>query len=173
MKAGITMKRLLTGLITVLLFIAVGVGVYSWQQTKVQDLSRQKDNLQAQVQQAKEAASKQPNYSYKSDKGVNITVYTPLANIKVSSPLVIIGQVPGNWSFEAQFVIQLKDANGKVIGQTPATLQGDWMTEALVPFTATLEFPASQSGVGTLVLVKDNPSDLPQNNDSLKIPTKY
>lgn len=167
------MKRIFIGIVTVLLLLATGFGVYAWQQSVVQDLSREKTDLQAQVKKANEAIAKQPNYSYKSDKGVSITVFTPITNSKVSSPLRIVGQVPGNWSFEAQFSIQLKDASGKVIAQTPATLQGDWMTETLVPFTATLEFAGPQSGVGTLVLHKDNPSDLPQNDDTLTIPVKF
>ncbi len=167
------MKRLLVGLIVALLLIAVGFSVYVWQQTQVQELSRQKDDLQVQVQKATEAASRQPIYSYKSDKGVNISVYTPLAGARASSPLHIVGQVPGNWSFEAQFPIELKDAGGKVIAQAPATLQGDWMTDAMFPFTATLEFSGTPSGVGTLVLHKDNPSGLPKNDDSLAIPVKF
>lgn len=158
---------------SVLLAVTAGAGVYVWQQTELKSATDRNLALQKQLQQATDLASKQPNYSYKSVKGVDITVFTPLAKAKVTSPLNVLGMVPGNWSFEAQFLVQLKDSTGKVIAQSPATLSGDWMTTAAVPFTTRLEYSGQPTGQGQLVLIKSNASGLPEHDDSLTIPIQF
>ena len=111
---------------------------------------------------------------YFSDKSVKLIVTEPLTDATVASPLTIKGTVPGNWSFEAAFPIQVLDSSGKVIGQVPAKLLGEWKTDKYVPFEATVTFDAQPSGSkGTLLLKKDNPSDLPENNDSVTIPVNF
>lgn len=110
---------------------------------------------------------------YTSDKGVRVEVVRPTSNSTISSPLTISGSVPGSWSFEASFPVVLLDANRKVIAQEPATLNGNWMTEELVPFTATLNFPDVTTPTGFLVLQKDNASGMPENDDSVEIPIKF
>jgi hypothetical protein len=106
-----------------------------------------------------------------SEKSVKLIVTEPLTNTTVLSPLTIRGVVPGNWSFEAAFPIQVLDSSGKVIGRATAKLIGEWATDKYVPFEATVIFDAQASGSkGTILLKKDNPSDLPENNDSVTIP---
>jgi len=167
------MKRLLSSLLIVILIAAAGYGVYYWQQTKVQGLTQQSSDLQTKLQKANETISKQPNYTYKSAKGVNITVYTPMAKAKLTSPVTIMGEVPGDWSFEGQFPVELNDATGKTVIKSPAMLQGDWTTTDLVPFSVTLKFNGQPSGAGTLILHKDNPSGLAANDDTLTIPVEF
>ena len=111
--------------------------------------------------------------TYESRKGVTIKVYSPSNGAKVTSPLVIIGEVPGNWSFEASFPVILKDPNGNIIAKAPAQLLGDWMTTKLVPFSLKLPYTASMTGNGSIILQKDNPSGLPQNDDSVMIPVAF
>jgi hypothetical protein len=102
-----------------------------------------------------------------------IKIDSPRPNTKVASPLIVTGEARGVWYFEAQFPIKLVDANGQVLAQTPAQALGDWMTQNFVPFSATLEFGAPATQTGTLVLEKDNPSGLPQNDKKLEIPVKF
>jgi hypothetical protein len=84
--------------------------------------------------------------------------------------LVVTGRARGTWFFEASFPVVLTDSSGNVIAQTPAQAQSDWMTTDWVPFRATLTFPAQKSGQrGFLILKKDNPSGLPQYEDSRQI----
>lgn len=59
------------------------------------------------------------------------------------------------------------------MGQVPAATSEDWMTEDFVPFSATLTFEEPTTETGKLILEKDNPSDLPENSDSLEIPLKF
>jgi hypothetical protein len=100
-----------------------------------------------------------------------IKVSYPTSGSEISSPLVITGEARGTWFFEASFPIVLTDKDGVTITQGIATAQSDWMTEDFVPFTATLNFEKPSSGEnGFLILKKDNPSGLPENDDELKIP---
>lgn len=110
---------------------------------------------------------------YRSLKGVMIKLDPRITSDTLASPLKITGEVPGNWSFEASFPVELRDSTDKVLSRTVATLQGDWMTTDLVPFTATLTFtqPATAEAA-QLILHKDNPSDLPEHDDSVTIPVK-
>ena len=103
----------------------------------------------------------------------DILVISPSPTDLVSSPLSVTGQAKGTWYFEASFPVRLLDADGNEIAVTPAQAQGDWMTEDFVPFTAVLEFEQPQTPTGTLVLQKDNPSGLPEYDDSISIPVLF
>ena len=48
------------------------------------------------------------------------------------------------------------------------------MTEDSVPFTATLEFTRPEYGeTGALILRRDNPSGLPENDDAVEISIRF
>lgn len=115
------------------------------------------------------------NY-YNNDDDSNsdlIHVFSPKVNEVVKSPLVITGEARGNWYFEASFPVRLLDANGNELAITPAQAKGDWMTTNFVPFEATLIFPQPTTATGVLVLEKDNPSGLPENDAEVRIPIKF
>lgn len=112
--------------------------------------------------------------SFTSEHGVSIQLDNWVDDMNVSSPFTVTGRVPGNWSFEATFPMELTNSSGAVIAQTPARLTGDWMTTDMVPFTATLTFdPQTANSTGSLILHKDNPSGQAQNDDSLTIKIHY
>jgi hypothetical protein len=75
----------------------------------------------------------------------------------------------GNWFFEGSFPVELVDDSGD-LAQTIATAKGDWMTDAFVPFEATLQIPKNLAGPATLILKRDNPSGLPDYDRSISIP---
>ncbi len=102
-----------------------------------------------------------------------IRVTSPAPGEAVSSPLTVTGEARGTWYFEASFPAELQDANGKVLAQTPAQAKGDWMTDKFVPFSVTLIFPKPATPTGTLILHRDNPSGLPQNEASVSIPVTF
>lgn len=102
-----------------------------------------------------------------------IKVDSPRPNQAITSPLIITGQARGNWFFEASFPVKLLDANGQIIASGIAQAKTDWMTENFVPFTAELTFSNPTTGRGNLILIKDNPSNLPQNDDALRIPISF
>jgi hypothetical protein len=99
-----------------------------------------------------------------------IVLNQPTPGSRIASPLVVSGKARGTWFFEASFPVTLKNASGTIIAQAPAQAEGDWMTTEFVPFRVTLTFPAQPSGSrGTLILQKDNPSGLPEHDDSRQI----
>lgn len=102
-----------------------------------------------------------------------IKVTNPIPNQAIQSPLIIEGEARGTWFFEATFPVKLLDANGNVIAANPAQAQGEWMTEDFVPFKAQIEFEKPATSTGILVLEKDNPSDLPENDAKIEIPVRF
>ncbi len=126
--------------------------------------------------------------SFTSEREVSLVVTLPSKNSVISSPLKVTGTAPGTWYFEASFPIVLVNWDGLIIAQGYATAQTDWMTPEQVPFDGTIEFtdilpltkeiedPNSLQSFmkkGTLILQKDNPSGLPENDDALEIPVLF
>lgn len=104
------------------------------------------------------------------DSQENIRLQHPTEGQKISSPLLVTGKARGNWFFEASFPVILTDWDGKIIAQTAATTSDDWMTEEFVSFSAKLEFEKPPYGErGFLILQKDNPSGLPENDRAYEI----
>lgn len=99
-----------------------------------------------------------------------IQVATPQPNEKIKSPYSITGQARGKWFFEATFPIELSDSQGHTITSTIAQAQSDWMTENFVPFKATLNFHITTTTRAEIILKKDNPSGLPQNDAQIRVP---
>jgi len=110
-----------------------------------------------------------------------IRIDSPRPNQIVESPLAITGQARGNWFFEADFPVLLLNDKGVTIASGVATAKDDpaneggagWMTENFVPFEAKLEFLAVAGSRGELVLKKDNPSGLLENDDALRVPVIF
>ncbi|MDP2691576.1 MAG: Gmad2 immunoglobulin-like domain-containing protein [bacterium] len=101
-----------------------------------------------------------------------IRIDYPRPNQTINSPFTVKGEARGTWFFEASFPVELINRDGHIIAQGIATAQGEWMTEEFVPFETVLEFDMQEAhnSKGTLILKKDNPSGLPENDDSLKVP---
>lgn len=159
-------------LIAVVVVVGSIYGTYVWQHRKVDKLESQVTQLNTELATAKKNQTPTVTYGYTSKKGVSVKVYTPASNSQLNSPVVVMGEVPGNWSFEADFPAKILDVNGNIVAEAPAQLQGDWMTDKLVPFSVKLTYTSATSGNGTLVLQKDNPSGLEANDDSVSIPIK-
>ncbi|MCK5021920.1 MAG: hypothetical protein KAR54_01590 [Candidatus Pacebacteria bacterium] len=99
-----------------------------------------------------------------------IELYTPRPNDKISSPLVLEGQAVGSWYFEGDFPVILTDWDGKIIAEHYLTAQPDPRSN-IIPFKGILEFEKPAYGErGTLILQKDNPSDLRELDNALEIP---
>ena len=114
------------------------------------------------------------------DKADLIKVTSPVPLGLIESGVVVKGEARGGWYFEASFPVMLTDWDGLIIAQGIATAEGEWMTSEFVPFTATLEFtnPYTAGAAdfmknGTLILQKDNPSGLPENDNALEIPVRF
>ena len=92
-------------------------------------------------------------------------------NDLIVSPFELKGEAR-LWYFEASFPVKLLDAKGQEIAAVPAQAQSDWMTENWVLFAATLRYYVTQDQNGTLILMNDNPSGLPELEEKIEIPVK-
>jgi hypothetical protein len=119
------------------------------------------------------SAPPQGGTSTSTGKEDKIQVTSPAPNQIVNSPLLVEGKARGYWYFEASFPIELIDGNGKRLFIGPAQAKGEWMTNEFVPFSVTLTFAKPTTATGTLILRKDNPSGLPENEDELRIPVQF
>lgn len=103
-----------------------------------------------------------------------IIVENPKSGAAVASPLTIVGRARGTWFFEASFPVEIQDSNGEILGRGIAQAKSDWMTEDFVPFEATVTFVKNKDiKTGVIVLRKDNPSGLPENDDALFVPVAF
>lgn len=165
------------GVVVLLGLVAAGAYLYWPQkpdeassQTDSSSESQQTDQPAASDADGSDAGEQQTGVSVTSEKGVIVTIEEPALGAKVSSPLTVSGSVPGFWTHEGQFTVRLLGPNGDVLASQSVAVDGDWMTEELLPFTASLAYDASVSGRGSVELVRANPSDLPENADSVFIP---
>ena len=99
-----------------------------------------------------------------------IQVTYPKANTSVPKKFTITGKAPGNWFFEASAPYMIRIEDGSKVAQGTLQTIGNWQTTNLVDFKADVVVNPAFSGQATLVLMKDNPSGLPENDDSLEIP---
>lgn len=99
-------------------------------------------------------------------------VVSPKQNEVISSPLNIQGNVVGTWFFEGLMPVKLFDSSDNLIASGQAKAEKDWMTEKPVPFSANLEFSTNATS-GFLIISKDNPSGLPENDGSIKLPVRF
>jgi hypothetical protein len=97
----------------------------------------------------------------------------PKPNQIAESPMWVVGRARGTWFFEAEFPVRLLDANDSLVTMGTAHANGEWMTPEYVPFALMLNFSPPASDIGTLVLEKSNPSDLPEHAASVRIPVRF
>ena len=150
-----------------LLAVAGGTWWFSTQYGKVPDPVHE-ENVESAVSDSASDSVQAPATAALSEK---VTVSSPVRGATVGKSFKVAGKAPGTWFFEAQFPIQVRSDAGDVIGRGVAHAQGEWMTEALVPFTAEVTIDdASYKGAARLILLRDNPSGLPENDDAVEFP---
>jgi len=108
------------------------------------------------------------------DDGDDMMIAGPVVNLsivdgaEIQSPFTLTGEARG-WFFEGSFPVLLKDEAGNILAETLATANGDWMVEDYVAFTAVFSFDVTTTTMGQLILKKDNPSGLPENDDEMQL----
>jgi hypothetical protein len=140
--------------LVVLLIVAIGAGAAYW------------------YLQSKEAST-QVSTEYTSKHGDSVTINAPKAGDRITSPLTVSGVVPGPWSFEANFPVEIVDADHKKVAEGYATVKGDWMTTEPVAFTATVPFKPPVTDEGFVIIRKANPSGDQATDDSVEVPIKF
>lgn len=98
-----------------------------------------------------------------------ISVTTPTPGSVTGKEFEVRGSARG-WYFEGSFPIEILDMNGKALVTSPAQAQSDWMTSAPVSFIAKIKIPNNYIGKAIVILKKDNPSGLKENDASMSFP---
>lgn len=100
----------------------------------------------------------------------NVNIAT---NALFTSPYEVTGEAK-LWYFEASFPVKLLDSAGKEIRIGYGQAQGDWMTTEFVPFKVIWTTAGEpNTATGTLVLQKDNPSDMRELDEMVQIPVRF
>ncbi len=99
-----------------------------------------------------------------------VRVTRPALDESPASPMTISGTAVGPWFFEGSFPVQLVTTDGRVLASHFVMAQGEWMTTGFVPFEGQLEFVVTEPTEAVLVLMRDNPSGLPEHDASVRIP---
>jgi uncharacterized membrane protein YgdD (TMEM256/DUF423 family) len=115
----------------------------------------------------------EPQQEDHSGSGTEVVLSTIHAQDLVQSPLVVSGKAPGNWFFEANIGLRLLDADGKEVARGHATAEKDWMTTGLVPFSGSIVFSVPATATGYIEIEKDNPSDKPELDGSVRVPVRF
>ncbi len=107
----------------------------------------------------------------------HVKVFSPLPGQTIISPFTTQGNVTGGrWFFEGTFPVKVVDADGTVLSADQKAEQaepGTWTSTGTVPFAGSISFSAPHSATGTIVFSRDNPSGLPQNDESFAIPVRF
>lgn len=94
----------------------------------------------------------------------------PFPGAVVGKEFSVIGKARGTWFFEASFPLEVLDKDGKSLATSYAQAEGEWMTENFVNFKGNIKVPESYIGPATLILKKDNPSGMLENDASISFP---
>lgn len=152
-------------LLAVILCSAFGYLVYREIKQRSEDNQAEDNTQNEQMQDEETDVQEHGDVRYK--------ITNPEANTVVTSPVKVEGEITGSWYFEGEFMIMLFDDEGNTIGSANARALHNWMTDELVPFEATLTFDNPTGDSGEIVLIRSNPSGLPENEDSISIPVRF
>jgi len=103
---------------------------------------------------------------YKPAGAGEITVATPVAGARVTSPLIAEGVAINDWFFEGQFVAEIV-VGGQVLASGPAMQAGDtsWTDPGPVKFRTEIEFSVTAETQAELILSEDMPEYIDEAND--------
>lgn len=174
------MKKIL---LIIVLLIVVGLGFLAYTHftapkfvvNSFDDCSKHYPVLESYPQQCKTPDGKSftQNIGNELELLDKIVLSSPRPLQRVTSPLPISGKARGAWFFEASFPVEVVDANGNSLGKTAIHAQGEWMTEDFVDFKGEIIFKKPTTKTGSLIIKKDNPSGLPENEETLMVPVNF
>lgn len=148
---------------------SIGNGVSSTESVRYQIIRVEKDELVFQNRGTRMTFSRMTEPVIED----LIRVSEPTAGVEIDNPVEVSGEAKGYWFFEATAPVSIVNWDGLIIGEGYISADGEWMTEDFVPFTGTIEYELpedSYSASGTIIFMKSNPSDLPENDAAFEIP---
>lgn len=91
-------------------------------------------------------------------------------NEEVQGVIPYKGVIKGAYFFEANILINILDANKKLLKSGHSTATTDWMTSGPVSFAGNLDFTGLAKGPAYIQIHNDNASGLPENDKYILIP---
>lgn len=110
-----------------------------------------------------------PKHDVRKD-GSDLVSFSIEPNTKVSGILSYRGQLQGGYFFEGNVLINILDANKKVLKKSNAVATTDWMTSGPVEFEGNIDFTGLKKGNGYFEIHNDNASGEVINDKSILIP---
>ncbi len=103
-----------------------------------------------------------------------IVVDSPLPNQTINSAFQISGKARGFWFFEGEISGRVLDQSKKTISNFSIMTENEWMTEEFVSFNKIIELGTTTLPQrGYIEIIKNNPSEMREKDDSLIIPISF
>ena len=80
------------------------------------------------------------------------------------------GSIKGGYFFEANILVNVLDANKKLLKAGNGVAKSEWMTAGLVEFEGNIDFTNLAKGPGYIQIHNDNESGLTENDKEILIP---
>jgi hypothetical protein len=91
-------------------------------------------------------------------------------NSKVKGVVSYRGTIKGGYFFEGNILVGVTDINKKIVLQSNAVAQGEWMTTEPVSFEGNLDFSKLAKGPAYIQIHNDNASGLKENDKIIYVP---
>jgi hypothetical protein len=157
--------KFLIGLIILLFLVICAMTAYL-----VFTPGRQKTSSNVPMSTTTPSMTATPVASSTEPLSASVTVSAPVPNSTVGKTFAVTGIAPNGWYFEAVFPIQVRDPNDNLIATGQGHAQNDWTVAGPVAFTSSITLIGDYSGPADLILLRDNPSGLPENDDEVTMP---
>lgn len=100
----------------------------------------------------------------------DLVFFSVLPNTKVHGMVSYTGTIKGGYFFEANILINILDANKKLLKASNAMATADWMTAGPVDFEGSIDVTGLPVGPAYFEIHNDNASGLSENDKSVLIP---
>lgn len=100
----------------------------------------------------------------------DLVSFSVAPNSKVKGFVAFQGVIKGAYFFEANILVNILDANKKILREGHAMATDDWMTVGPVSFEGKLDFNGLPKGEAFIQIHNDNASGLPEHNKFILIP---
>lgn len=104
------------------------------------------------------------------DTAKDLSAFSTIPGSKVHGILSYRGTISGGYFFEGNILINVLDANKKVLKNSNAVAKTEWMTSGPVDFEGNIDFTNIAKGPAYLEIHNDNASGLPEKDKSVLIP---
>jgi hypothetical protein len=151
-------SRIWMGVIVIVLVIAIAWVIFGNKKANAPT-----DQSEEQTQ------NQQTNGTIQGNKD-DLVSFSTLPNTEVEGVISYLGVVKGGYFFEGNILVNILDANKKVLVKNSGTAKDDWMTTGPVKFEGYLDFSGLPKGPAFIEIHNDNPSGLAANDKSILIP---